>query len=133
MSNKDNITDINNPGIDPAEFAAMETENEKALKENSIGVYTHRFKKPIMYNGKEYEELNFDFDSLSGQDILNIDSEMEMLGVNIAVRELNSRYQMAFAAKACKEPIGSDIFTLMRVPDFLRITRKVKTFLLVAE
>jgi hypothetical protein len=133
MSNKDNIADFNNTEIDSVEFAAMETENERAQREDNIFEYTHRFKKPITYNGKEYEELNFDFDSLSGQDILNIDYEMEVLGVNIAVRELNGRYQMAYAAKACKEPIGSDVFAFMRAADFLKISRKVKTFLLVAE
>jgi len=133
MSNKDNVTNIGTSDIDPDEYSAMETEAEKAKAEENIYEYTHVFKKPFEYDGNSYKELHFDFDSLTGQDISDIDDELERRGINVAVRELNGRYHVAFATRACQEKIGADAFMYMRASDFMKISRKVKTFLLVAE
>jgi len=135
---ENNITDINSSVFDTEEYEAMETEIKevKAQTEASggrIGVYVHKFKTPLIYDGTPYEELNFDFDSLNGQDVLDIDYELESLGYNVAVRELHGRFQISYAAKACKEPVGSDLFMQMRAPDFFKISRQVKSFLLLAE
>jgi len=134
---ENNITDINTPVIDPEEFSAMETEAEKVKDEaeaagGNIGLYTHRFKTPLLYDGKTYTELHFDFDSLTGRDISNIDDELERKGVNVTAREFNSKFHELYAAKACTEKIGSDIFMLMKAAAYIKITRQVKTFLLLA-
>jgi len=135
---KDNITDIHAPAIDPEELAAMETEAEKTKAKveaagGKIGMYVHKFETPLIYDGNPIKELTFDFDSLTGQDVFDIDNELEALGVNVAVRELNGHFQLTYCVKACKENVGVDIFALMRVPDFLAISRQVKTFLLLAK
>jgi len=134
MSN-DNITDINNPVIDPDEFSAMETEAEKAKTEepDTMRSYTHKFKRPFTYGGITYEELTFDWDSLTGQDGLDIEAELLLLGKTVVAPEFSSAYQSAMAAKACTEKIGSDAFALMPLSAFNSIRRNARNFLLLAE
>ena len=135
---KDNITDINdnsNPVIDPDEYSAMETEAEKAKTqpESSVLTYTHKFKTPFCFNNKSYDELTFDWDSLDGQDCLDIEEELTARGITVVAPEFSSAYQIAYAARACTEKIGSDALALMPAKAFLKIKRQVRTFLLVAE
>ena len=62
------------------EAVTHEPAQEAAEKpaEGNTGVYTHVFKKPFEYEGKTYTELTFNFERLSGRDMVSIETEMQM-------------------------------------------------------
>ena len=102
-------------------------------KTEEANVVTIELKRPITYNDKEYTELTFDFDALTGSDSLAIEDELMALGKSALVPALSSEYLIRFAAKACKEPIGSDIFLAMNIKDYQRVRNAAKNFLLNLE
>lgn len=108
---------------------ALEKKTEGIME----SVETIKLKNPITYNGEEYTELTFDFDALTGADSLAIEDELMSLGKSAIVPALSSEYLIRFAAKACKEPIGSDIFLSMSVRDYQRVRNAAKNFLLNLE
>lgn len=83
--------------------------------------------------GKKYEELTFDWGKLTGKDSLAIENEMAQMGIALVNPAFSSEYMVRMAAVACNEAIGSDAFDDMALPDFLKIRRKAKDFLLRAE
>ena len=60
-----------------AEAVTHEPAQEAAEKpaEGNTGVYTHVFKKPFEYEGKTYTELTFNFERLSGRDMVSIETD----------------------------------------------------------
>jgi len=131
----DNDENTKLPPIDADEFSVVEKETEKARKdaaENGSN-YTHKFSKPFHYGKESFDELSFDWDSLSGQADLDIERELQMLGVTVIAAEFNGRYLAAFAAKACTVVIGADAFGLMPYRDWRRIRRAARSFLLLQE
>jgi len=133
--NTDNSNITNSPEIDPDEFSAMETEAEKAKADqaNSLYRFTHKFRKPFLYEKKEFTELTFDFDELTGQDAVDIEDELAALGINLVAPEFSTEYHMRMLAKACTEKIGYDAFLQMPLSSFSRIKRNARNFMLVAE
>ena len=94
--------------------------------------FTHKFKKPFLYDGKEYESLTFDFESLSGNDTLQIERELAKQGRTVIVPEFNGDYLAAMASRACEEEVGVDAFSLMSLRDFNAIRGAARSFLLSA-
>lgn len=94
--------------------------------------FTHKFKKPFLYDGKEYESLTFDFESLSGNDTLQIERELAKQGRTVIVPEFNGDYLAAMASRACEEEVGVDAFSLMSLRDFNAIRGAARSFLLNA-
>lgn len=113
---QDNITPITTPAT--AETATA----------GDVGVYTHRFKKPFEYAGKTYEELTFDFERLTGRDMVSIETEMQSQNQYALAPEISRNFQSKMAAKAAG--IGSDVLDAMPLPDFNRITNAARDFLL---
>ncbi len=108
-----------------------ETIKEEAIKEEEERVQTIILRKPVKYAGKEYAELSFDFDVLTGLDSLNIERELASLGKSSIPLALNSEYLIRIAAKACTSNVGSDIFTsYMSLLDHLEVTKMARNFLL---
>jgi len=91
--------------------------------------YIHKFKKPFEYEGETYDEMEFDFDALTGKDMLKIDSEMQMTTVNSTVPEFSQAYQAKLAARAAG--IGSDVIEALPAHEFGVITRRARLFLLL--
>ena len=73
-------------------------------------LYVHKFKKPVLYNGETITELAFDFDSLTGDDALNIENELASIGKAAISPAFSGEYLIRMAAKACTTPIGEDFF-----------------------
>lgn len=101
--------------------------------ENAEGVFTHTFKRPISYNGKEYKSLTFDFDALTGADTLQIERDLARQGRTVIVPEFNGDYLAAMASKACTDEIGVDAFDHMSLRDFNAIRGAARRFLLNVE
>ena len=126
MDSENNVSNF--PPVDPDELAVAMTEAEEARS-----TYTHKFKKPFSHMGKEYDELRFDWESLTGNDGLSIEAELQMMGTPVVVPAFSGPYLVRMAAKACTEKIGSDAFGLMRLSDYNRIRSAARSFLLASE
>ncbi len=103
-----------------------------AEAENADGGYTHKFKKPINWEGKEYTELHFDFEGLTGKDMLSIEKELMLTeGVSVVAPTMSTQFLFAMAARAAKTT--RDIFMVMPLFDANKIRSKARSFLLSSE
>lgn len=91
-------------------------------------IYKHKFDPPWEHEGKTYEEMEFNFDGLTGRDLLNIEEEMKGAGSSTIIPEFDKAYQYRVAARAAK--IGSDVVEMMPARDFTRITNRSRSFLM---
>ena len=98
--------------IDADEFAVAEKEAEQ-----SAYTYVHKFRKPYEYEGKTYEELTFDWGSLTGRDGLAIENELQQIGKAVIVPTFSGEYH-PHGSRACTVPIGPDAFENMPLSDF---------------
>lgn len=123
MDENKNTAKINSEELDVAEKEA----------EKSGYTYTHKFAKPFECEGKKYEELTFDWGSLTGQDSLAIEREMAQLGLPLVTPEFSGEYLVRMAARACTMKIGSDVLCRLPLKDFNRIRSRARSFLLKLE
>ncbi|GAV24810.1 hypothetical protein ciss_07430 [Carboxydothermus islandicus] len=86
------------------------------------------FSKPCVFEGKEYTEIILDFESLTGQDLINASNQARALGDNSPVLELSKTYLAVIAAKAAKVPV--DMILALPAKDFTNVTLSVQNFLL---
>ena len=98
------------------------------LTEGDTGVYTHVFKKPFEYAGVTYTSLTFDFERLTGRDMVSIETEMQMNNEYALAPEISRSFQAKMAAKAAG--IGSDVMDALPIKDFNRITNAARGFLI---
>ena len=119
---------VTKPEIDAKEFAVAEV--SAAESEYS---YTLTFRKPFVYQGKTYKELVFDWDQLTGKDGLAIENEMQQLGKAVIVPTFSGEYLVRMAARACIEPIASDVFELMPLAEYNKVRSAARSFLLKSE
>ncbi len=96
--------------------------------EGDVGVYTHKFKRPFEHSGVKYTELTFDFEHLTGRDMVAIDAEMQASGEMLMAAETSRSCQSKIAARAAG--IGADVVEAMPLGDFNRITNAVRAFLI---
>ena len=81
--------------------AEAERVAEEAKQEQETGSYTHTFKNPFPWNGKNYEKLTFDWSALDGGDYLEIESEIVMKGRTLVSPEFTGEFLAGMAARAC--------------------------------
>lgn len=130
----ENIKNIAAEGAEQAADAAENVTPETTPKEQekptgaNVGVYTHKFKKPFEYENKTYTELEFDFESLTGRDMVSIETEMQMNNEYALAPEISRNFQAKLAAKAAG--IGGDVMDAMPIKEFNRITNAARDFLL---
>ncbi len=123
------VTTPEDPAVDEKEFEAAREE----AKKTDFAYLTVKLQKPVTYNGKEYTELSFDFDKLTGLDGLAIEDELNRLGKALIVPALSGEYLIRMAAKACTVKIGADIFNVLSLKDYNRIRTAARSFLLQSE
>ena len=109
----------------------LEKAKEEAKKADNLFVL--KFKKPFTYESVDYDELEFDFDGLTGNDSLEVEKELARQGTQVAVPAFSGEYIIRIAARACTTPIGSDAFRLMSLKDYNRVRAKVRNFLMASE
>lgn len=108
----------------------VQDEKDTIQAEQDTAIVVH-LKKPLDYNGKIYDRITLDLDKLTGKDSLDIEEElMRRKKGAVIYGALNNDYVLAVAAKACREPIGSDAFLQMNIKDHLRVRDAVRNFLL---
>ena len=81
--------------------------------------------KPLSYRDTELEELELDLDSLTGQDLIDIEESHRASGKNIQL--FSQSYFSAVAAKSAHLPV--EVINSLPLKDFTRITNQVIFFL----
>lgn len=118
--NTKNSEFVNEKELEAAQNEARESKN----------VYVHEFSKPFTYEGKTYDKLTFEWDSLTGNDYLAIEGEMAAIGKVVITPEFSGEFIVRMAAKACTSKIGSDVLGAIPFKDFNKIRGKARSFLL---
>lgn len=112
---------------------AMKEETErvggKAKLVQLYGKQHYKMTAPFKWEDTTYDELDFDFLSLTGADMEAIDDELMMLRVNVAVPSQSRKYQKMLAARAAHIP--SDAIEHMPLADYNAITGMARAFLFV--
>lgn len=85
-----------------------------------------KLKKPLEYCGVKYEEIEYDLDSLTGDDLLIAEAEMNATGVLVNEPYLAKSYQATVFARAAK--IDSAMMRKLGVKDFTEATSLVLRF-----
>ena len=86
--------------VDHDEYAAAE-----AQAKESVGNYTLKLKKPFTYEGQTFDELNFDFEGLTGDDALAIEDELQAIGKPTISPTFSGQFLVRMAARACTNTI----------------------------
>ena len=118
------------------EFKVVERENTPTAKENPVklnakanaAVYNHKFRKPFEFEGKRYDVLNFNFERLTGRDMIAIENEMQANNEYALDPLLSRNFQSKMAARA--GGIGSDVLESMPLQEFNRIVTAARNFLI---
>jgi hypothetical protein len=110
--------------IDEAEWAA----NEEAA-ENSKSHVTIRLPKPLEWEGNTYNELTFDFESLTGKDSMDIEKEMRAKNIPLITPAFSGDYLIRAAVRACTAEIGMDALLTLPLPVYNRIRTTTSAFL----
>lgn len=112
---------------------------EAAGKERSAAAVI-KLSKPFTWEGTTYEELEFDFSTLTGADSLAVEEELLAQGSAPLVPELSGAYLVRIAARACKSAgesggqrmrLGADGLRALPIRDYNRIIKMAKNFLLL--
>lgn len=90
------------PPEDPGAEAAAEQE-AAALAEPDTGISVHRFSRPLQWEGRTYETLTFQWNTLSGRDHLEIENGLLARGKTLVVPEYTGDYLCGMAVRACTE------------------------------
>lgn len=89
---------------------------------------TYRLREPFTYEDKTYSELILDFDKLTGNDALAIETEMQQKGSGLIQNEAwDGGYQMTVASKASGIP--EDVLLAMPLRANVGLRRKVRQYL----
>ena len=118
-----NITPMGEEELNQAKAASKKAEN----------LFTLKFKKPFTYESVEYDELQFDFESLTGKDSLEVEAELARRGTQVAVPAFSGEYIIRIAARACTAPIGYDAMLMMSLRDYNKIRSRARNFLMASE
>lgn len=118
--------------VDPnAKATAADVEaagGDGALLLDSVEKYTLNLKKPVEFEGKTYDELHFDFGTLTGRDCRMIDKELKAQGHFAVSRKLDDEFLVRACARACTEDVGYEIFDFLCARDYCFITNYAKKF-----
>lgn len=116
-----------------------EQEEATALAEEDIGSYTHEFKKPFTYEGRTYERLSFDWESLSGKDSVAIERELLSRGIAVVNAGFTPEYLAAMAARSCTyrnddgfRTVTTNMIYALPLVEFRKICIAARNFLLRA-
>ncbi|MCC8156359.1 MAG: phage tail assembly protein [Oscillospiraceae bacterium] len=91
--------------------------------------YTLTLSAPLEVNGRTYDELHFDFDSLRGRDMVAIEQELNAQNVMVLVAKLSTPFLLRCAARASREKIGIAGLNDLTLRDFNAVVTEAKNFL----
>ena len=109
---------------DKKEVVVENTEEKKVVakeKENENEVI---LKTPITYDNVEYERLVFDVQSISGRDLIEIQTDMKLAGIPLTSSMLiDEAYLARIAAKA--SGVELEVVESLKLKDFRSVVNKI--------
>ena len=110
------------------EYAEIGDEPERQEQENVL-----ELKFPIMVNGEEVVQLEYDFDNLTAKDLHETSKYLKGIGISVGFSAMDYDYQLVVFAKAVKKKMrGVALNDLMRLKaaDAMKATALTRNFLL---
>jgi hypothetical protein len=104
------------------------TDEKAGAAEKRDGVYVHIFSPAFKFEERAYDEVVFDFASLTGRDMLAIEREMNARGEFALSGEISATIQARVAARAGKIP--AEALEALPLREFTKITGAARSFLL---
>lgn len=93
----------------------------------------YKLSRPVEFDEKTVSELNFDFESLNGRDLLTCAKQARALDAEeiSPVKALSLTYQIAIAAKAAG--VVPELILALKGRDFTEATQRAQNFLVTSE
>lgn len=144
MESKDRVVQealgiAGDPSIEKLAEAAAEQE-KAAQEEPSRLIYVHTLSRPFQWEGKTYEKLTFQWDTLTGADHLEIEHELLMQGMTLVVPAYTGDYLCGMAVRACREwgekgghAMYKAAMKALPLRDFTAVCNEARHFLLRSE
>lgn len=86
-------------------------------------------KSPLQFEGASYSELDVDFESLTGEDVIACERQLRSEEPGFTyMKESSKVYQAIIVARAAKVPV--ELVKKLSAPDFSRLTMHAQNFLL---
>lgn len=92
------------------------------------GAHVLTLKRPYTYEGKTYEKFVFDFEQLTGQALVDIETEMTGVGEFALSPEISTSFLYRLAAKAAR--VGSDVIVHLPIREFGKVKSYAQDFLI---
>ena len=91
---------------------------------------TFKLTRPVEFEGETYNELQLDFDAMTGRDVVATKREFEQRNplLQKSVIAMDTDFAACFAARAAKVPVG--LLDHVSAPDYIGITQAAINFLL---
>ena len=86
-----------------------------------------KLKKPYLFEGKEYTEIDLELDSLTGEDVESIFAQIETVAKQNPSAPIVSTSWKYYAARASKLPV--EFFNKLPALDYLKLSGLTNTFL----
>jgi hypothetical protein len=88
----------------------------------------HVFKKPFTFEGKTYDSITLDLESLSGADISAVKKQFAAGGNFSPIPATDSDFCILLAARLAKQPV--EFFNALPAREYCAIAQGVSNFLL---
>ena len=131
------MADINKTVVPADAFSTVDHDEYAAAEAQA------KEKKPFTYEGQTFDELNFDFEGLTGDDALAIEDELQAIGKPTISPTFSGQFLVRMAARACTNTIidasghprriGDDALRALPIFEFNRVRGKARSFLLASE
>ena len=108
---------------------AVEEAGGRAKLVKQFGTARITLSSPFEWCGKTYEEIDLDFERLTGRDMEAIDDELGAAGLHGASPAGSRRYQRLLAARASGVP--SDVIEHLPLADYNAVVTAARYFLIV--
>lgn len=136
MNEKDNIPDLETPDgmVEAVEKLAA---SAREMHDNSQS-YVHVLSHPLTTDGETFDELTFDWTTLTGEDSLSIEAELRLRGITLVMPAFTGDYLAGMASRACTARLqnGRRLSTaaIRSLPlcDFQKICDHARNFMLAA-
>lgn len=119
------LEEMQNDGMQSAEMP----------NEEVSGLYVHVLKKPVTeIRGDKtlvYKELRFDFASLTGKDMVEIDRELQSEGESVFMRAVHPVFLLKVCARAAG--VSEDVIQSVTAKEYDKITGQARLFFLKTE
>jgi len=89
--------------------------------------------KPVLHDGKELSEISFDWGSLTGKDMLEIERKMNNTGRTMGSARFSGEFLEAMAERASDQHLDKGFFERMPLGDYNNVRDGAKNFLFYSE